>query len=124
MSDPDITNEEIAAEQPASSVDEAQRKRRETKAKRREREDREFFRMVVQSEVGRRFLHSILHEAHAFEVRFGVGPNGFPQTEATWMQFGEQQLGQRLYQTWHLRYPAEIMDMLRENEPKYMKVEA
>lgn len=124
MSDePEIVNEETLAATQPSSVDTARNKRRETKAKRKEREDREFFWMVVKSETGRRFLHSILRDAHAFEVRFGVGPNGFPQPEATWFNFGEQQFGQRLYQTWHLKAPNEIMQMLAENEPKYMKVE-
>ena len=75
------------------------------------------------AEVGRRFLHSILAECHAFEVRAGIGPNGFPQPEMTGMHFGEQQVGQRLYQTWHLKAPGPIMEMLRECEPKYQKVQ-
>lgn len=119
----DVQNDEIAAETQASSVDTAQHKRRETKAKRKEREDREFFWMVVSSETGRRFLHSILKEAHAFETRFAAGPSGVPDPLASWMHFGEQQLGQRLYQTWHLKAPEQVMLMLRENEPKYMKVD-
>ncbi len=121
--DPEIVNEETAAATQASSVDTARNKRRESVAKRKEREDREFFWLVVNSEAGRRFLHSILREAHAFEVKFGVGPNGFPQPEATWMYFGEQQLGQRLYQSWHLLAPEQVMHMLHECEPKFQKVE-
>ncbi len=124
MSDePEITNDETVAATQPSAVDTARNKRRETAAKRREREDREFFWMVASSEVGRRFLHSILAECHAFEVRAGIGPNGFPQPEMTWMHFGEQQVGQRLYQTWHLKAPGPIMEMLRECEPKYQKVQ-
>lgn len=124
MSDPEITNEETAAETQPSAVDTPRNKRRESAAKRREREDREFFWMLVNSDVGRRFLHSILNEAHAFEVKFGAsGPGGFPNDMASWLFFGEQQLGQRLYQTWHLRAPEQVMTMLRECEPKYMKVQ-
>jgi hypothetical protein len=124
MSDPEIVNEETAAATQPSSVDTARNKRRESVAKRKEREDREFFWLIVKSEAGRRFLHSILAEAHAFETRFGAaGPGGFPNDLATWLYFGEQQLGQRLYQTWHLKAPNEVMQMLRECEPKYMKVE-
>lgn len=124
MSDPEITNEETAAETQPSAVDTPRNKRREATAKRKVREDREFFWMVVNSEAGRRFLHSILNEAHAFETKFGAsGPGGFPNPEASWLFFGEQQLGQRLYQTWHLRAPEQVMTMLRECEPKYMKVQ-
>lgn len=120
----EVTNEETAAATQASAIDPVRNKRRESVAKRKEREDREFFWMVVNSEAGRRFLHTILKEAHAFEVKFGAaGPGGFPSPEATWMFFGEQQLGQRLYQTWHLKAPEQVMTMLRECEPKYQKVE-
>lgn len=124
MSDePEIVNEEAAAQTQPSAVDTVRNKRRESVKKRQEREDREFFLMVANAEAGRRFLHSILAECHAFEVRAGIGPNGFPQPEMTWMHFGEQQVGQRLYQTWHLKAPGQIMEMLRECEPKYQKVQ-
>lgn len=107
----------------ASAVDEKGRRRRENARQRKEREDREFFAQTVQSEIGRRFLWSILAEAHAFETRFGVSPAGLPQPEASWMQLGEQQLGLRLYHTWHHRDPQHVMLMLQENDKRFQQVE-
>lgn len=130
MSDPSLFPSEDGAEQPrdvmavASAVDEKTRKKRENKKVRKEREDREFFAQTVQSEIGRRFLWSILNDSHAFETIFAVsGAAGYPNPEATWMHFGEQQLGQRLYHTWHLRDPENVMKMLVENCPKYQRAD-
>lgn len=106
----------------ASAVNEKQRKRRETRIKRREREDREFFQLLVTHEAGRRFLWAILNECHAFEVRFGAGPTGFPDPQASWMHLGEQQIGLRLYQLWHLKAPEPVMLMLKENDPRFAEV--
>lgn len=104
-----------------SAVDEPQRKRRESVKKRKEREDREFFKMMLNVEAGRRFLWSILNECHTFETIFGHH-NGLPVSEATWMNLGEQQIGQRLYQLWHVRNPIGIMAMLKENDPRFAEV--
>lgn len=106
----------------ASAVNEDQRKRRESKIKRKQREDREFFKLMVAHEAGRRFLWSILNECHAFEVRFGAGPTGFPDPQSTFMNLGEQQIGQRLYQFWHLKAPEPVMLMLKENDPRFAEV--
>jgi len=124
MSDVEGFSEDVP--QPAagsSAVDEGQRKRRESKKTRMEREDREFFRFVMASEAGRRFLWSILKEGHAFEAMFPVGPVGFPDPHAVWFQAGIQDLGQRLYQTWHLKAPEQTMLMLRENDHRFQQVE-
>lgn len=123
MSDIDQTSDDVAAAG-NSAVDPVQNKRRETKKARAAREDREFFRHVMASEAGRRFLWSILESAHAFETMFPAGPAGFPDPHAAWFQAGQQELGQRLYQTWHVRAPQEMMTMLLENDKRFAQIEA
>lgn len=100
--------------------------RHESKKKiqvRQEREDREFFRFMVSSEAGRRFMWSILNEAKPFEARFGAGPTGFPDNLASFYFAGEKDLGLRLYHTWCAKAPAEAMQMLIENDPRFQQVE-
>lgn len=106
-----------------SAVDPERKRRRESKKARKEREDREFFRFIVSSEVGRRFMWSILREAHTFETMFPAGPVGFPDPNAVWFQAGKQDLGQRLYQTWHAKAPGEVMSMLIENDHRFQQIE-
>jgi hypothetical protein len=120
----DVPNSDEAPAIANSAVDETQRKRRESRKARAAREDREFFRLVVASEAGRRFLWAILQETHAFETMFPAGPAGFPDPHAAWFQAGKQDTGQRLYQTWHYRAPAETMQMLIENDKRFQQVEA
>jgi hypothetical protein len=122
MSDPTEGDDLESTEPVASAVDETQRKRRESKIKRKQREDREFFRLVLASEAGRRFLWSILAECHTFETIFGSSPAGAPDPLASWLHLGEQQIGQRLYQLWHFREPKGVMDMLHENDPRFAEV--
>lgn len=122
MSDP--TEGENPEIEQASAVDEGQRKRKETKIQRREREDREFFRLVVASEAGRRFLWSILTECHAFETRFAFGPVGVPDPHETFFRLGEQLLGQRLYQSWLVKAPEPVISMMRENDPRFSSLVA
>jgi|GEM_PF-3066476 len=105
-----------------SAVDEEQRKRRETRKQRQSREDREFFRMVMDSAAGRRLLWGILQEAHTFDERFSFGPVGFPDPHETFFKLGEKMLGQRLYQSWHIKEPANVMLMLSENDARFQQV--
>lgn len=123
MIDPedDGPNEETV---PNSAVDEGQRKRRETKKERMAREDRQFVRQILSLEVGRRFLWSILREAHPFETIFAAGSSGVPDPFATFHHNGEQQLGLRLFQTWMLQAPEDMMLMLREHDPRFKQVAA
>ena len=57
-----------------------------------------FWSRVLHDPIGQREIWRILVSAHTFEERFACGPNGFPQTEATWFHAGEQAFGQRFYQ--------------------------
>jgi hypothetical protein len=58
-----------------------------------------FWRRVLSDPVGRKEVWKLLQAGHAFEERFACGPNGFPQTEATWFQAGEQAFVLRIYQS-------------------------
>lgn len=105
-----------------SAADEAglarARQRNESYAKQREN----FWRGVLADPVGRRELWAILGiEAHAFEVKLACGPNGFPQTEATWLALGEQMLGQRMFQTLQLVDFEGSYLMLAEHDPRFKK---
>lgn len=123
MTEPDDTPE-VVPSVPNSAVDEGQRKRRETKKERMAREDRQFVRQILSLEVGRRFLWSILKEAHPFETIFASGASGVPDPFATFHHNGEQQLGLRLFQTWMLQAPEDTMLMLREHDPRFKQVAA
>lgn len=80
-----------------SAADPEQAKRIRNRGKREAAEGDAFWRQVLADKVGRREVWRLLMNAHAFEDRFAVGPNGFPQSEATWFQAGERSVGQRLY---------------------------
>lgn len=86
-----------------------------------EREEARFWQGVFQSEVGRRCMWRLLSEGHPFDTKFACGPNGFPQTEATWFHAGEQQLALRMYQKWLADFPLEVMQMHRERDPRFSK---
>lgn len=92
----------LPSEQP--TVDASTRagvRQQERKVDRERREGEEFWRRTLADPVGRREIWRLLAGeggAHVFEERFAVGPNGFPQTEATWFAAGEQAFGLRLYQ--------------------------
>lgn len=116
MADDDEQAEPLPDEIPNAAEPKAIRRQRDT-AKRREREAGEFWKQVFASKVGRREMWAILQSGHAFDERFVTGPNGFPQTEATWCQAGEQRLAFRLYLSWMKLDPEGVALMLQENEP-------
>lgn len=110
------------ADAPPSAADEsalaAQRSRNRSYARQREA----FWRGVLADPVGRREIWNILgFEAHGFEVKLACGPNGFPQSEATWMALGEQLLGQRIYQTLQTLDFEGAFLMLSEHDPRFKK---
>jgi hypothetical protein len=98
--DPDPADGESASDAIPSAVDEKQQSEQKI-ARRSYLAKREaFWKAVLSDPVGRQEIWAWLGiEAHAFETKFACGPNGFPQSEATWAAHGEQMLGQRLFQT-------------------------
>lgn len=112
-------------EQPEQQFDAgepAQVKKRESKAKLRERQADAWWAKLLGDPVGRREMWGIIQtECHAFEERFACGPNGFPQEQATWFEAGRQSVGQRIYQTMFMRDPAGTMLMLAENDARFVR---
>lgn len=97
---PDDADPLLASETPtvdASSVRTVRKRVRE--AERQEQEKRAFWEAVFANPVGRREMWAILSKAGAFEVKFGVGPNGFPQSEASLYYAAQRDFGQCLYLT-------------------------
>ena len=94
-----------------------------TRARRKKAEDEaaDFWRACLANEVGRREIWNVLTTAHTFEVRFGCGPNGFPQPEATWLNLGEQLLGQRFYEMLQRIDPQGALLMRAEHDPAWQK---
>lgn len=73
-------------------------KRRLSKIEQAERDRQDFWRSVMADPIGRKQIWDFLSlDCHAFETRFSVGPNGFPQSESTWFEAGRQEVGQRLH---------------------------
>lgn len=124
MSDePDIESDELdILPSERATVDAGSRegvRRRETAAKRHYREAEQFWKAVFSSEVGRREMWGILASAHAFDERFACGPNGSPQSEATWFHAGEQALGQRLFLSWQRLDRDGVWKMQDEHDPRF-----
>lgn len=116
MSD-DPEDQDQPVDGPDNAANPAQLKRRRTRIKLAEEQARTFWRQVFSTEIGRREMWGILESGHAFDERFLAGPTGFPQTEATWCQAGEQRLAFRLYRSWMCLDPDGVALMLRENDP-------
>lgn len=93
---------------------------RDTRRKARREEDvrREWWQQAFSTPEGRRELWGILASGHAFDERFVAGPNGFPCTEATWCEAGEQRLAFRVYLSWLRLDPDGVALMLAENDPR------
>jgi len=92
---------------------------RRQKLKTAEKQEVEFWRQAMSSEIGRRAIWKLLAQANTFEQRFACGPNGFPQVEATWFQAGEQSFGLRLYHMLARNDRILLLKMHDENDPYY-----
>ncbi len=93
---------------------------RRTQARTR-RENAEWYRQAFSSEAGRRCLWDILNAFHPFETNYGVGPNGFPNSQATIGYMAEQQAGLRLYTSWLQLDRAGVLLMQDEHDPRFPK---
>jgi hypothetical protein len=125
--DTDITDDELLPDDEpapppqdnAGSGRELRRKRTRSRAELKESE--EFWQRVFADPVGRREGWRLLQAGHCFEERFACGPNGFPQTEATWFHAGEQAFVMRLYQTLMLRDRAGVFVMHDEHDARFSR---
>lgn len=90
-------------------------------AARTKRENAEFYRQSFATEVGRRCLWDILKSLHPFDTMYGVGPNGFPNNQASLGYMAEQQAGLRLYFSWLQLDRAGVLLMQDEHDPQFAK---
>lgn len=97
-------------------------KEKETQAKIDEENALNFWRAVLTNPTGRREIWNILqNDTKAFEDRFGCGPNGFPNPEASWFHAGEKAVGMRFYIKLMSIDPQSIVLMHSENDHRVMK---
>ena len=82
-------------------------------------ESADVWRGIFSTVAGRREMWSILQACHFTETKFSCGPNGFPQTEATWYALGEQSVGQRLFTSWLIMDRDGVLKMLDEHDPRF-----
>lgn len=78
-------------------------------------ESKRFWADVFASQVGRREMFALLGKLGTFDHPFAVGPNGFPQPEATWARYGAAAVGLDLYRDWLLIHPEAAALMIRES---------
>lgn len=88
-------------------------------AKRRRDAAGKFWATVLDDPVGRAEVWGLLTTAGAFETRFACGPNGFPQTEATWFHAGSQAFGLDLFMRLQALDPAGVLKMQIEHDPRF-----
>lgn len=86
----------------------------ELEQEKRNRESVEFWHAVFATDTGRREMFAILGALNTFEQPFAVGPNGFPQPEASWARFGAQAAGLSLYHRWLRAHPEAVNLMYLE----------
>lgn len=120
MSDDDILPESDEADQPFDAGDPAQVKRRETVQQIKERESARFWERIFADPVGRLEMWRLINAANPFDSTFQCGPNGFPQPDATFYTLGAQSVTMRMYQTWLSKFPLLVMEMHKENDPRFM----
>lgn len=102
-----------------SAADPEQHKRKRRGRKRELDEIRVWWHTALGTKLGRKIIWGLLRDAHTFEERFACGPNGFPQTEATWFHAGEQAWGLRFYQSLVLFDREAVFLMHDENDVRF-----
>lgn len=120
MSDDDDLPTADDADQPFDAGDPAQVKRRETAQQIQDREVARFWESVFASPIGRQEMWRLIANGRPFETPFAVGPNGFPQPEATWFKAGQAELSLRIYRSWLVAHPEATRLMHLENDPALM----
>ncbi len=116
---PEDRPQDIPAQQ--SAVSPKEDKKRAARKTLAERKDLEFLQRALADEAGRRLLWSILSAAGTFEQKYGFGPYGHPNSEASQFFAGQRDLGMRLYHTWLAQDHAGVSLMLHEHHPLFPK---
>ena len=82
----------------------------------------EFWQACLSDPIGRKEIWNLLQTAGTFENRFSVGPNGFPQVEATWFNAGQAAFGLQLYHSLLVRDHQAVYNMHLENDPRFTRI--
>ena len=82
--------------------------------------ERNFWKRSLADPVGRKALWDLLSALGTFEDKYGVGPNGFPNAEATWAAYGQRSFGLRFYRTLMLADRTGIAAMHDECDPDFI----
>lgn len=106
---------------PVDAADPGVHRKRLTRAALRDRDIRRFWQGVFSDPIGRSEMWGILQQAGTFDDRFGVGPNGFPQPEASWFHMGARSLGLRLFQSWGAFAREGVALMQDEHDPRFTR---
>lgn len=93
--EPEDRPQDLPAQQ--SAVDPKEAKKRENKKQLEYREDVAFIRRCLADPAGQRFFWGLLKDAGTFEEKYGFGPTGFPNPEATAVFRAQKDFGLRLY---------------------------
>ncbi len=82
-----------------------------------QREDRDFEKALLSSQVGRRWIWGLLTDCRTFEDIFAFGPNGFPDPQQTIFYQGQKAIGQRLWRKLLGGEPKLVQQMHAEHDP-------
>lgn len=118
----DLSNE--PAQPDTGLVDAGSRRahrKRLTQAALRDREIQRFWEGVFADPIGRLEMWRILDDAGTFDQRFGIGPSGFPQAEASWFNQGMRAFGLRLWQKWTSTAREGVLLMHDEHDPRFVR---
>ena len=82
-------------------------------------EERAVWRNIMGDPIARRVIWSFLQDLHFEETRFACGPNGFPQSEATWFHAGMQEGGRLLHRRLERNCRELVWAMHDEHDPYF-----
>jgi hypothetical protein len=114
-------DEVVESPETVDAADPAVHHQRLTKAALHHRAVERFWKSVFADPVGRAEMWGILQHAGAFDDRFGVGPSGFPQPEASWFHMGQRSLGLGLYQSWAVYAREGVFLMQDEHDSRFAR---
>lgn len=116
----DLDNQRIDADID-NEVEQQRVARKLNKIEREQVEEDKHWRQQLASKIGRRAIYRMFEQAKMWETPFAVGPNGFPQPDATWFQAGQRELARGIHDKFQLLDHAMVYLMLVENDPRFKK---
>lgn len=93
--------------------------RKQSKIDREQDEDDRHWKQQLASKIGRRAIYRMFAQAKLWETPFAVGPNGFPQPDATWFQAGQRELVRGIHNKLQILDHASVYLMMCENHPDF-----